>query len=107
MAQIARKNSGKNIGTSDRPRASVFRSNQMIAVQLIDDQSGRTLLAQTSGALKEKSSPVKLAYLVGEVVAKAAKNRKIKSVVFDRNGYRYHGQVKALAEGMRAGGLIL
>lgn len=86
-------------GTAERPRASVFRSLKYIYVQLINDESQHTL-ASTRGALKEAKK-------VGEELAKSAKKVKITKVTFDRGGYRYHGRVKAVAEGMREGGLQL
>lgn len=84
-------------GTSARPRASVFRSLKYISVQLVDDAAQKTL-ASAKGALKEAKT-------VGEVLAKSAKKAGVTRVAFDRGGYRYHGRVKSLAEGMRAGGL--
>lgn len=86
-------------GTPARPRASVFRSLKYISVQLIDDSAQKTL-AQARGALTKAKA-------VGEELAKIAKKAGVKQVAFDRGGYRYHGRVKALAEGMRAGGLEL
>ncbi|MEK7537128.1 MAG: 50S ribosomal protein L18 [Patescibacteria group bacterium] len=84
-------------GTSERPRFSVFRSNKRIYAQLIDDFRGMTLL---NGSNVKTS-----AFKVGETLAKKALEKGINSVVFDRGGYKYHGQVKALAEGARKGGL--
>lgn len=95
-------------GTSTVPRVSVFRSNKHIFVQLIDDAAGKTL---ASSMVKSKSKSVpkgtktKLAEKVGEMVAKKAKEAGMSKVVFDRGGYKYHGRVKALAEGLRKGGL--
>lgn len=84
-------------GSSERPRASVFRSLKYISVQLIDDNAQKTL-ASARGALTKAKS-------VGEELAKAAKKAGVQKVAFDRGGYPYHGRVKSLAEGMRAGGL--
>ena len=84
-------------GTKERPRAAVHRSLKYISVQLIDDVSQRTLLS-ARGALKD-------ARTVGEKAAAAAKKAGVKAIAFDRGGYAYHGRVKALAEGMREGGL--
>lgn len=98
----------KNIyGTQERPRLSIYRSNKEIYAQLIDDRLGKTLASASSriksliggGTKIEKSS------LVGKLLAKNAKKSGIESVVFDRNGFIYHGRVKALAEGAREGGL--
>lgn len=98
-------------GTKKRPRLSVFRSNRQIFAQLVDDDEGRTLLsASTSGLAKnEKKDKTKtqIAELVGEELAKLAKKKKIRSAVFDRGGYQYHGRVRAVAKGARKGGLEL
>jgi len=95
---------GKVSGTENRPRLSVFRAARHIYAQLIDDEKGRTLAAASDLSLKEGSKMEK-ARLVGKDLASAAKNLKIKQVVFDRGGYKYHGRVKALADGSREGGL--
>lgn len=95
-------------GTAERPRMSVFRSNKQISVQLIDDLSGKTLVA-TSSQIKdiaEKSvSKIEQAELVGQAIAEKALAAGISNVVFDRNGYLYHGRVKSLADAARKGGL--
>lgn len=97
-------------GTTERPRLSVFRSGNHIYAQLIDDTNGVTVLSASD--LKEAKSKESLAgkkasaFKVGEILAKEAKNKGIKAVVFDRGGYKYHGRVKALAEGARKEGLI-
>jgi large subunit ribosomal protein L18 len=94
-------------GTADRPRMSVFRSNKEIYVQFIDDISGKTI-SSTSSQDKEfdaKGSKIELATVVGKNAAEKAKAAGISQVIFDRNGYLYHGRVKALAEGAREGGL--
>ena len=88
-------------GVARTPRLSVFKSNQYIYVQLIDDEKGRTI-ASARGSLN-----IKEAKKVGELIAKAARKKKIEKVVFDRGGYKYHGRVKALVEGAREGGLKL
>jgi large subunit ribosomal protein L18 len=97
------------VGSAERPRMSVFRSNKSIYVQLIDDQAGHTLLAATSvettGA--EKMSKLDQAKSVGKHIANKAKEAGITTVVFDRGGYLYHGRIKALAEAAREGGLKL
>ena len=93
-------------GTAERPRLSVFRSNRGIQAQLIDDDAGRTLAAAvwTEPDLRELGR-MDQARTVGEHLAKRAKEAGVESCVFDRGGYRYHGRVKALAEGAREGGL--
>lgn len=94
-------------GTATRPRLSVFRSNKHIYAQLIDDQKGRTLVACSDLELKinKKLTKTEIAQEVGKQLAVKALKKGLKSVVFDRNGYKYHGRVKALAEGVREGGL--
>jgi len=105
-----RKRIRKNIqGTSALPRMSVFRSNKQIYVQLIDDDSGATLVSASSRnkevAEKTKVSKSEKAKLVGKLIAEKCIAKGIKDVVFDRGGYLYHGRVKELAEGAREGGL--
>lgn len=93
--------------TSLRPRISVFRSNRYLYAQIIDDAKGKTLVAASSRE-KEASTlktNIEKAGIVGEVLAKKAAKAKIKKVTFDRSGYKYHGIIKALAEGARKGGL--
>lgn len=103
----ARRVRAKIRGTKVRPRLSVFRSNKDIYAQLIDDDSQKTLLAYSSNNLSSKKvGKLEKAGLVGEELAKKAKSKKISKVVFDRGRYKYHGKVKALAEGARKGGLI-
>ena len=99
---------GKIAGTADRPRLAVFRSNQGIAAQLIDDQAGRTLAAASWQQLKKASRGEKTAQAkeVGKLLAANAKKAGLERCVFDRGGYLYHGRVKALAEGAREGGLV-
>lgn len=93
-------------GTSDRPRLNVFRSNKEIYAQLIDDVSNKTILSTSSIKLnKEGKTKTEIAKEVGQVVAQLSIQAGINSVVFDRNGYLYHGRVKALAEGARESGL--
>jgi large subunit ribosomal protein L18 len=93
-------------GTGERPRLSVFRSNRGIGAQLIDDVAGHTLAAVswTEGDLKSLGR-MDQARKAGELLADRAKAAGIETCVFDRGGYRYHGKVKALAEGAREGGL--
>lgn len=101
-------------GTAKVPRLCVFRSNKHIYGQLIDDEKGKTLLVARDSEIKSKVPPIrragasqksKVAFEVGKLIAKRAEEKKIKRVVFDRSGYKYHGRVKALAEGAREGGL--
>jgi len=89
-------------GTADRPRLAVFRSNTQMAVQLIDDDK-----AVTIAALVTKAKNIAGAHMLGKEVVALAKTKKIISFVFDRSGYRYHGAVKALAEAIREGGIII
>ncbi|HZA59024.1 MAG TPA: 50S ribosomal protein L18 [Solirubrobacterales bacterium] len=93
-------------GSAERPRLSVFRSNRGISAQLIDDDAGRTLAAVnwTEGDLNGLA-PMEQAKKAGELIAQRASGAKVEACVFDRGGYRYHGRVKALAEGAREGGL--
>jgi len=109
LIKARRKRVRKNmIGTSSKPRLSVFRSNMYIYAQLIDDQNSKTLSAVSDKKLpKETTKKTKLekATTVGQLLADVAKKQKIKSVVFDRGSYKYHGRVKALADAARKGGL--
>ena len=95
---------GKVAGTAERPRMSVFRSNKGIYVQLIDDLSGRTLAAASSKGL-EGGTKSEVSAKVGKEIAKVAKEKGIETVVFDRNGYLFHGRVKSLADAAREAGL--
>jgi large subunit ribosomal protein L18 len=92
-------------GTAERPRMSVFRSNKRIYVQLIDDLAGVTLASASSASDGEKTTKTESSKAVGKAIAEKAKEAGIESVVFDRNGYLYHGRVKALAEAAREAGL--
>lgn len=92
-------------GTAQKPRMTVFRSNTQIYAQLIDDVNGVTLASASSLGLKEKVSKTEQAAKVGALVAKAAQEAGITEVVFDRNGYLYHGRVKQLADAAREAGL--
>jgi len=92
-------------GTTERPRMSVFRSNKQIYVQIINDLTGNTLASASSLGL-ETMPKKEQAAKVGELVAKKAIEAGISKVVFDRNGYLYHGRVKELADAARKGGLI-
>lgn len=94
-------------GTPERPRLSVYRSNKQIYAQLIDDIAGVTLAAASSASkeLEVKGTKIEVAKAVGKAIAEKATQSGIKSVVFDRGGYLYHGRVKSLADGAREGGL--
>ncbi len=98
-------------GTAKRPRFYVFRSLNRIYASLVDDDAGKTILSESDfgkgkGAESgKKKSKTERAFEVGEKLAKAAKEKKITEVVFDRKGYKYHGRVKAVADGARKGGL--
>ena len=95
-------------GTADRPRLTVFRSNKEIYAQLIDDAKGHTMASASSRSKDfsdKKINKIEQAKLVGELIAENAKQAGIDNVIFDRNGYLYHGRVKALAESAREHGL--
>lgn len=101
-------------GTAERPRLSVFRSNAHIYVQLIDDVANKTLTYASDTELEEKNSQaeknaegrkISVARKVGALIAEKAKKLKLDTVVFDRGGVKYHGRIKAIAEGAREGGL--
>jgi len=95
-------------GTPEVPRMSVFRSNKDIYVQLIDDKNAVSLLgvsSKTKGISEQKVSKTEKSVLVGKLIAERAIEMNIQSVVFDRNGYLYHGRVKALADSARNSGL--
>lgn len=92
-------------GTPEKPRLSVFRSNKQIYAQVIDDVHGKTLAAASSKNLTDKMTNVEKSALVGKALAEKALQAGISAVVFDRNGYLYHGRVKSLADGAREGGL--
>ena len=95
---------GRIFGVAKKPRLSVFRSGKHIYAQLINDEKGVTLASASDSAFKEGTKSAR-AFKVGEALALAAQKDKIKSVVFDRGGYAYHGRVAAVAEGARKGGL--
>ena len=101
----------KLVGTPERPRLVVYRSLRYIYGQIIDDSDQKTLIGASDiskelrDKLKDVKSKIESSKLVGEFLAKKALEKNIKKVVFDRNGYKYHGRVKALADGAREGGL--
>jgi len=103
--RIRRGVRNKIAGTADRPRLSVFKSNKAIYAQIINDANGTTLTAISSLEMGVKSNTVAESKNVGSKLAEKAIAAGVKTVVFDRGGYQYHGQVKALAEGAREGGL--
>ena len=92
-------------GTKKIPRLSVFKSAKVIYASLIDDINGVTLAVADSREIKSKKQDQDTAGKVGKLIAEKAKDKKIDTVAFDRGGYKYHGKVKALAEGARKGGL--
>ena len=95
-------------GTAERPRISVFRSNRGIQAQLVDDLAGHTLAAVSWTESDLRSlKPMERAAKAGEVLAERAKAAGVDAAVFDRGGYRYHGKVKAFADGVREGGLTV
>lgn len=94
----------KVIGTTERPRMSVFRGANNVQVQIIDDSSGITLAAASSLKMKSGGN-IKAAAEVGKLIAEAALKKGLKKIVFDRGKYNYHGRIKALADAARQGGL--
>jgi|SRR3989344_1910192 len=100
---------GRVVGTSSRPRLSVFRSNDHIYGQIINDEKGVTLVAASDKELAKaelkSQTKVSIASLVGELLAQKSAKKKIKKIVFDRGGFKYHGRVSALADGAKKGGL--
>lgn len=107
LSRLRRKKHIKKVvrGTTERPRLSVFRSAKHIYAQVIDDETGRTLASASTLKMDGATGNKDAAKAVGEAVAKAALEAKVETVVFDRNGYLYHGRVAALADGAREAGL--
>lgn len=105
-ARRAKRVRAKIVGTMERPRLSVFRSHRHISAQLIDDTHGRTLAAASDMKAKTEAKPLERAVAVGKEIAVAAGKIGIKTVVFDRGSYLYHGRVKAVAEAAREAGLV-
>jgi len=98
----------KIFGTDSRPRLSVFRSNKYLYGHIINDESGKTLVAVSLKSLsadERKGAKTEISRRLGLAIANEAKNKKITTVVFDRRGYAYHGRVQAFADGAREGGL--
>ena len=110
ISKIQRRNKiktrirGKVSGTAARPRMTVFRSNKQIYVQLVDDQEGKPLVSASSKGIDE-GTKTEIAAKVGKAAAEKALAAGITEVVFDRNGYLFHGRVKSLADAAREGGL--
>lgn len=110
LIQVRKRRAGRTRskikGTASRPRLSVFRSNNFMYAQLIDDEAGNTILSVSSRGMKsDAKGKAALAEKVGELLAKKAEEKGVKKAVFDRGSYAYHGRVKALADGARKGGL--
>jgi len=95
----------KVTGTAERPRLSVFRSNKGMFLQLIDDENGSTLASAALKEIKVSAKKIEISKALGKLIAEKANTKKISKVVFDRGFYKYHGRVKAAAEGAREGGL--
>lgn len=107
--QRKRRVRGKISGTADRPRLSIFRSLRGVSAQVIDDLRGMTLVSVGWKELSVKDTQKKgvdQARELGEILAKKCVEKKVSQVVFDRNGYKYHGKVQAFAEGVRKGGIL-
>lgn len=93
-------------GTSERPRLSVFKSNSHFFIQLIDDESGKTIISASDHQVKIKSKDKKIiAFEIGKIIGKKAREKGINNVVFDRGGYKFHGMILELAKGAKEGGL--
>jgi large subunit ribosomal protein L18 len=106
--RIKRRIRKKISGTQEKPRLTVFRSNSQIYAQLVNDVAGTTLVSVSSldkGLIEQKVNKTEQAKLVGKLAAEKSKEAGITDVVFDRNGYLYHGRVKAFADAAREGGL--
>lgn len=105
--RIKRRVRAKISGSAELPRLSVYKSNKEIYAQLIDDQVGKTLVSASSREknVDSKGTKTEISIVVGKVLAEKAKAAGIEKVVFDRNGFVYHGRIKALADGAREGGL--
>ncbi|MCS7317074.1 MAG: 50S ribosomal protein L18 [Candidatus Dojkabacteria bacterium] len=95
----------KVFGTLERPRAYVYRSNKHIYIHLADDNQNRTMFGMSDKFIKEKMTPLQKAFKLGQEFGKKVLDKGFSKVVFDRRGYKYHGRVKALADGMRSAGV--
>ena len=100
-----RRTRAKISGIAKRPRLCVFRSNMFIYAQIVDDENGKILISADSRKPKGRKNDIATAGKIGQEIAKLAIAKKISEVVFDKRGYKYHGKVKALAEGVRKEGL--
>ncbi|MCK5078036.1 MAG: 50S ribosomal protein L18 [Calditrichia bacterium] len=111
MASKETRRKKKIVSTSERKRLLVYKSNKYLYGQIIDDLKGVTILQVSNNSkefrdkIKEGKTKTEQSRLVGKFLAEKAKEQKIKKVIFDRNGFRYHGRIKAMAEGAREGGL--
>lgn len=109
VTRIRRKNRvrGRIYGTAERPRLSIFRSNRYVYAQLINDAKGVTLVSASTYGMKKDAKTKKSdsAKILGKAIAEKATKAGVKSAVFDRGSYQYHGRVKAFVEGVREGGL--
>lgn len=103
--RIKRRVRGKISGSSELPRLTVYKSNKEIYAQLVDDVSGKTLASASSRALETRGSKTEVSTAVGKAIAEKAKEAGVSAVVFDRNGFVYHGRIKALADSAREAGL--
>jgi large subunit ribosomal protein L18 len=92
-------------GTGECPRLSVFRSNSGLFLQIIDDSKGKTIMSADSKEIKVKGTKMEISLALGKLIAEKALAKNIKQIVFDRGGYRFHGRVKAVADGAREVGL--
>ncbi len=108
---MPKKRKKKIVGTSERPRLVVYRSLRYMHAELVDDVRGKVILGlfdnskAAKDALKDAKTKTERSRVLGKLFAEQAKKKKVSSVIFDRNGYIYHGRVKAFAEGAREGGL--
>lgn len=102
----ARRGRAKISGTAECPRLCVFRSLKAIYAQLTDDATGKVITSFDSRKIKGAKNDAEAAKKVGQEIAKIAKGKKITKIIFDKHGYKYHGKIKALAEGAREEGLI-
>ncbi|MGC9046822.1 MAG: 50S ribosomal protein L18 [Minisyncoccia bacterium] len=101
----ARRTRSKIKGVAEKPRVSVFRSNKYTYVQIIDDKIGATILSLSTYNIKSKNNKTNKAFELGEMIGKKMLEQGIKTAVFDRGSYKYHGRVKAVAEGLRKSGI--
>jgi len=105
--KLKRKIRAKINGTAERPRVSVFRSNRSVSVQFIDDVLQKTILSASDKTIKDAKTKMEKALKLGVILGQKACEKGIKRAVFDRSGYKYHGRIKNIAEGIRQGGLTI